>query len=199
MRRTSQTRAPNVHSFHRGSLALDFAGTVGWRASGDPQERLPDAAALERWFHDAGLLAATVRPHPAHVRSADLQFAVALREAIFSAGNALIDASAPHGRDLAAINEAAAGHALAVPMLADDLTQRWKTSQPVRFALARIAFDAITIFSCERSRLTRCALDACGALLLSRARNEPRRWCSMQTCGNRAKVAAFRARNPASR
>jgi len=34
-------------------------------------------------------------------------------------------------------------------------------------------------------------------LLLSRSRSDRRRWCSMELCGNRAKVAAFRERQRA--
>src|SRR5262249_16265477 len=65
---------------------------------------------------------------------------------------------------------------------------RWVTEAPLRLALARIAEDAILRFTADAKRLTRCKLPSCGALLLSSSRGERRRWCSMETCGNRAKV-----------
>jgi predicted RNA-binding Zn ribbon-like protein len=183
--------ASEPFSFHRGSPALDFIGTVGFRASAEPVERLPDAAAAARWFVAAGLA-----PEGSEMRvsRAGLSRTIALREALARAGNAIVDGAEPAAADVASVNAAAADLALGVPYLDAGGAQRWKTKHPLRFALARLAADAIAIFSAERARLTRCALDDCGALLLSRARNEPRRWCSMETCGNRAKVAAFRAR-----
>jgi predicted RNA-binding Zn ribbon-like protein len=178
-------------TFIRGALALDFVGTVGQRASAHPLERLPDAAALQRWLVDAGLAPPDApQPDQAVYRSA-----LQLREAIARTGYALVSGAPPARADVALINQAAASSTGAIPYLDErDLTQRWLTADPLQAALANIAADAIRVFATERAHLTRCALDGCGALLLSRARSEPRRWCSMATCGNRAKVASFRAR-----
>ena len=43
-------------------------------------------------------------------------------------------------------------------------------------------------------RLKLCAADDCGRAFVDRSRNRSATWCSMATCGNRAKVSAFRAR-----
>jgi predicted RNA-binding Zn ribbon-like protein len=50
---------------------------------------------------------------------------------------------------------------------------------------------------CNRdwSRLKRCANPACGLYFYDSTRNRRRRWCSIETCGNRMKVAAYRARS----
>ena len=45
----------------------------------------------------------------------------------------------------------------------------------------------------EMSRLSTCADDGCGGLVLDLSRNRSRRFCST-TCGNRNAVAAYRAR-----
>ena len=45
----------------------------------------------------------------------------------------------------------------------------------------------------EMSRLGICALDDCGGVVLDLSRNRSRRFCST-ACGNRAAVAAYRAR-----
>jgi predicted RNA-binding Zn ribbon-like protein len=176
-------------AFNRGSLALDFVGTVGWRRSDRPVERLVDPTDLSRWLTEAGLADATL----AAPTQAEYAQARELREAIARAGMALAENAAPAADDIEQINRAASDIARGVPYL-HELEERWWTDEPVRFALARVAVDAIHVFSQQREQLTRCSLPDCGALLLSRARNEPRRWCSMETCGNRAKVAAFRAR-----
>ncbi len=183
--------SPGEFSFHRGSLALDFVGTVGARASNAPVERLPDTRSLARWLRAAGLVTHAVRIAP---NRSDLEGARALREALARSAQALIDGAELGAADIAVVNAAAADLACGAPLLDRDGRERWTTAAPLRFALARIAADGIAIFSNRRERLTRCELDGCGAFLLSRARGEARRWCSMETCGNRAKVAKFRAR-----
>jgi predicted RNA-binding Zn ribbon-like protein len=179
-------------SFHRGSLALDLVGTVGRRASDAPEERLPEPSALGTWLAEAGLAADTT---PA---AEDLALARALREAIHRAAAAVLDGGAVRRVDLAVLNRAALGLREGVPQLGPSLAQRWETDRPVTFALARVAADAIDLLAHRADRLARCELPGCGALLLSRSRGEGRRWCSMETCGNRAKVAAFRARQRAT-
>lgn len=43
-------------------------------------------------------------------------------------------------------------------------------------------------------RLKACPGPDCGWVFVDRSRNGSRRWCQMSDCGNRAKAAAFRAR-----
>jgi predicted RNA-binding Zn ribbon-like protein len=49
------------------------------------------------------------------------------------------------------------------------------------------------------SRLKRCANPACGFYFYDSTGNRTRRSCSIETCGNRMKVAAYRARQRAAR
>jgi predicted RNA-binding Zn ribbon-like protein len=66
--------------------------------------------------------------------------------------------------------------------------------------LAPIAEWAIDLL-CNRqlSRVKRCANPGCGFYFYEVARNRRRRWCSMKTCGNRMKSAAFRRRQRLAR
>jgi predicted RNA-binding Zn ribbon-like protein len=57
---------------------------------------------------------------------------------------------------------------------------------PVAFSAARL------LESPDLARLKSC--DGCGRLFLDASRNRSRRWCDMQGCGNRAKIARYRAR-----
>jgi len=59
-------------------------------------------------------------------------------------------------------------------------------------ALSSIARDAVAILTAADGRIRRCA--GCGRVFRDDSRTGNRRWCSMLRCGNRAKVAAFRAR-----
>ena len=66
--------------------------------------------------------------------------------------------------------------------------------------LGSIALSACDLL-CNRdwSRLKRCANPACGLYFYDSTRNRHRRWCSVKRCGNRMKVAAYRARHWAAR
>jgi predicted RNA-binding Zn ribbon-like protein len=179
-------------SFHRGSLALDFAGTVGSRTSDAPEERLPDANALSTWLVEAGLVdetAPTARDLARHLARAH-----ALRDAIYRLGAAIVEGRALNDAALATLNEAAFALRQGAPQLDRARRVHWPTKAPVAVALARVAADAIERFAMDAERLTLCDLPGCGALLLSRSRSDRRRWCSMELCGNRAKVAAYRSR-----
>jgi predicted RNA-binding Zn ribbon-like protein len=175
-------------SFHRGSLALDFAGTLGSRASEAPEERIPDVDALSAWLRDAGLV------EDAATTEAELAQGRRLREAIHQLGDAIVAGRPLGARALATLNEAAAGLRLGAPRLDRNRAVTWDADRPVALAFARVAADAIDRFASDAERLTRCELPGCGALLLSRSRSDRRRWCSMELCGNRAKVAAYRSR-----
>jgi predicted RNA-binding Zn ribbon-like protein len=59
---------------------------------------------------------------------------------------------------------------------------------PVADALARLLAE--TDFALVR----KCECDDCTLLFRDRTKSRRRRWCSMALCGNRMKVAAFRAR-----
>jgi predicted RNA-binding Zn ribbon-like protein len=175
-------------SFHRGSLALDFVGTLGQRASAEPEERLADPAALVAWLREAGL------PAPPRAGEADLERARTLREALFRAGLGVLEGVPLDRGALETVNEAARGRTRGALQLDARGKAGWWTDDALRCSMGQIAEDAILRFTQDRERLARCELPGCGALLLSRSRSDPRRWCSMETCGNRAKAAAFRAR-----
>lgn len=46
----------------------------------------------------------------------------------------------------------------------------------------------------DLGRLKRCAADDCSAVLVDLSRNSSKRYCDVGNCGNRANVAAYRAR-----
>ena len=51
----------------------------------------------------------------------------------------------------------------------------------------------------ESARLRQCANNKCGLFFCDTSRTRRRRWCSMSTCGNRHKVAAFARKHGARR
>jgi predicted RNA-binding Zn ribbon-like protein len=179
--------------FHHGSVALSFAGTLGNRGSAEPLERVPDAAALRAWLSEAGLLA-RVRTE---IDESIYRRSIELRETIWRIAAALERGRKPARADIDALNEAVKRWSPA-PRL-DPATLRLEAREgqdPVRSALGRVAVDALELFGdpARRDRLRACEDAGCSALFLDPGRGRPRLWCSMARCGNRAKVAAYRAR-----
>ncbi len=170
-----------------GRLCLDFVRTLRHRGSPDVVEELPDAEALLAWVRQCGPCAeATGHPDAADARE--------LREAVHTLITDARTGRTPgtHARDR--VNSAAA-HAVPVPHLtpAGHLAQH--ADDPVRATLSLVARDALDLVtSPSLARLRNCAGPTCGALFLDISRPGNRRWCSMGTCGNRAKKETLRGR-----
>ena len=64
--------------------------------------------------------------------------------------------------------------------------------RPVYALLARIARSAACLLTDPERlwRVSMCAAEGCGWLFVDDSRGARRRWCSMQSCGNRAKARA---------
>ena len=74
------------------------------------------------------------------------------------------------------------------------------SSEGVTGALGQlVAVAFLARFDGTWEHLKLCAADDCRAVFYDRSKNHSGRWCSMDSCGNRAKVRAFRARQRASR
>ena len=70
----------------------------------------------------------------------------------------------------------------------------------LEWLLAAIARSAAEILAAGGSaRLRSCANPMCGLFFCDVSRTHKRRWCSMATCGNRHKVAAFARRHSSRR
>ena len=79
-------------------------------------------------------------------------------------------------------------------VLTPEGTRRWRLSSASRVedALSVIAADAISIIAGERDgRLALCASPTCQAAFFDTSQSRTRKWCDMNTCGNRQKKARF--------
>jgi predicted RNA-binding Zn ribbon-like protein len=173
--------------FRAGRLSLDLCSTLLWRYRA-PEEQLREPADLARWFDEAG-----VRPAPATVRRADLDAALALREAIYSLVHDRIGGRPLAAAPLATINAIAARPDPA-PALLRDGTLAWSADAPASAALSRVARDAIAVLGGSAERLRECAARDCAFLFLDTSRPGRRRWCAMNRCGNRQHVRDHRSR-----
>lgn len=164
-----------------GRTSVDFTATLGKRLQ-TPIERIPAAADLSRWFRDAGLTDDSVT-----VSARTFTQALVLREALYRlfTGTAL-------AADVDVVNRWSA-RPLPGPRLTHDLRAEPTTTDAASLlsVLARDAIDLLTGPLADRIR--RCAADDCSLLFVDESRAGRRRWCSMNACGARAKMAHYRA------
>ncbi|MFF3868890.1 CGNR zinc finger domain-containing protein [Micromonospora sp. NPDC001898] len=168
-------------------LAFRFTATLSDR-SGQPVERLPDAGRLDDW-----LAANRLGLGGERAVGSDLVLARRLREAIHRAGSDVAAGSPARRADVTLINMLAR-ESQSFPVLTED-GMRWQTEagSQVQASLGLIARDAILALGGEqRDRVKACENSDCGGLYVDTSQARNRRWCSMNTCGNRAKKAKFR-------
>ncbi|HEY3471366.1 MAG TPA: ABATE domain-containing protein [Amycolatopsis sp.] len=167
-----------------GNLALDLVGTVGHRRT-DVLELLTGPADVARWVAGAGLV-----DRPVAVDDAGFAATVRLREAVYRLALASIEGSGQRAADRRVLNEAAAGPGVKVSLADDGSVRR---SGGLDAALTEVARAAVELLG-GSSTIKECAAPECTRLYVDQSRKQARRWCDMRSCGNRAKVAEFRAR-----
>ena len=127
--------------------------------------------------------------------AADLAFAKEVREAIRQLLLAHNDCAVEEADPLAVLDAAAKRARLGLRFL--DGTARVEPSAPgVAGAVGRIlgcVADAMADGTWDR--LKACRAEDCQWGYVDTAKNHSRAWCSMSSCGNRAKVNAYRERH----
>lgn len=180
-----------VFNFVSGHPALDLVGTVQKRRT-KHLDQLSRPADLGRWVAEAGVSSAAVE-----VGGDEFAAAVRLREAIYGIALAVIDDRPLAAEDCAIVNEFAARPALRWSL---DANRQVSSGGDAWMVLAELARGAVELFAdASADRIRECASDDCTRLYLDTSLGGTRRWCDMKLCGNRAKVAEFRARHNASR
>jgi predicted RNA-binding Zn ribbon-like protein len=174
--------------FRLGSvLATSFTGTLSER-HGNAVERIPTPQRLVDWLAVSGLAVESCT-------TAQLELAWELRESIHAAATAAAIQGAPPASAVQVINDCSLG-GRAAAVLTPEGKRRWQLSSPscVEDALGVIAADAISIIAGERDgKLALCASETCQAAFFDTSQSRTRRWCDMNTCGNRQKKARFMA------
>ena len=195
-----------------GDPCLDFVNTVGGRvpqADGlrttvleDKLAAYPDllAFALRRGLVPevaARRLTRAARARPGEARAA-LERALAFREALHRTLRASMTGRRPSPADLERVNAevAASRRHEALAARGERLEWVWRPADALEaplWAVSRAAARLLT--SPDLAHLRQCGGEACGWLFLDRSRSGRRRWCSMDDCGNLAKVRRFRRRH----
>ncbi|MFG3255750.1 CGNR zinc finger domain-containing protein [Streptomyces sp. NPDC048172] len=172
-------------------LSTSFTGTLSER-HGEPIERIPVPHRLVDWLAVYGLAVDSCSP-------AQLERARELREAIHAAATAAARGDALPTPAVEVINDfSARGRASAALTPEGERQWRLSSASPVEDALGVIAADAISVIAGERDgKLALCASPTCLAAFFDTSQSRTRRWCDMNTCGNRQKKARFHAKQRA--
>ena len=190
----------NAWSFQAGHLALDFANTVDWHASDHPEELFNSYTDLVHWASDYSLLT----PEEARYLTADadhrpeaaakvLQAAVALRDSIYRIFSAVAHDRQPEGKDLGWLKKVWGQAISAAEIVPGEkgFAWNWNRQTPaleqMLWPVSRAAVDLL--LSDNLLQAGQCADNrGCGMLFIDTSRNHSRQWCSMDSCGNRAKA-----------
>lgn len=172
--------------YDSGALSLDFAHT-GLKDGPPAWEQLHSPADLAAWLGDRFDRLAD------DTEDRDLGDAISLRAAVYNLARAQADGAAPRSEDVDTLNLYAATPDVP-PALDGGTRQAGRTRVRTAQALSTIARDAVHLLGHSDGRIRECAADNCRLIFYDESRTNNRRWCSMQRCGNRAKVKAFRAK-----
>jgi len=203
-------RADHDFEFVGGSVALDFANTLGGMHTAPTHEHLVEYKDLV----DFGRSAATLSREEARRlieegarqptrAAAVLRRAIALREAIWRVFDSFATNARAHATDLVTIQEeelVALTHAR-FAQSGSGVAYQWSDELTLDRPLWDIARAAAELLrsKVDLARVRECGSDTCEWLFIDKSRNHSRRWCDMNDCGNTAKVRRYRQRTRASR
>jgi predicted RNA-binding Zn ribbon-like protein len=182
-------------------VALDFLNTRPIQ-NGEAQELLPDFDALLRWFRAAELLSnqqvsalqrSWARSEPAQQVLEELRrFREDLRKELLS-----VEAGADlHRITIGKLNTLLAAHPMITTVKQTEtglhMGLSFEANRPEDLFAPLAQATAELFTKADRSRLRKCG--QCVLHFLDTSKKGTRRWCSMQLCGNRLKVAAYAQR-----
>jgi predicted RNA-binding Zn ribbon-like protein len=171
--------------FDSGSVALDFAYAGGF---GDGPDALVTPEQLADWIRQR------FPEVDAEATDRDLADSRALQSAIATMASAASAGEMPAAEDVDVINLFAATPDIP-PALSGGSRQAGRSRARLGQSLSAMAREATELFAAENAeRIRECAAGDCELVFYDESRSNNRRWCSMQRCGNRAKVRAHRER-----
>lgn len=168
-------------------LVLDFVNTRELRPV---EEQLDSPAALVAWLAERGLVAEGTR-----ATRAELAEAIRVREALRDLLAAQNGLSADVGAASAEVDDGVCRAKLAARFV-DSRSALVPAAGGVRGAVGAILAEVFAGQSDGTwARLKACRADDCRWVFLDTSKNRSRAWCSMDSCGNREKVRAYRERH----
>lgn len=178
--------------FDSGALSLDFAYTGGMGGGRAEWEQLGTREDLAGWLSER------FTEVDGTVSDGDLRDALHLRSAVARTATRASRGDEPDAADVDIINLYAATPDIP-PALVGGTRQAGRARARAGQALSELARQAVVLFAAEQiERFRECSADDCSIVFYDESRSNNRRWCSMQRCGNRAKVRAHRNKGKAA-
>ena len=185
-----------------GRLCLDFINTLDWRGTENPQEFLNTFQDLIIWSRHVGITTLKEAKNLSLMAAGSkieakmiLNRAIKLRETIYPLFYAVIESKDPAEEDLTAFNQNLSRSMKDSKIIKSKDGYVWDPAgnkTKLDWILNPIICSAADLFvSDELKKVKVCSDPACGWLFLDVSRNQSRRWCDMQDCGNRAKASRF--------
>jgi len=189
-----------MYDFDAGDLSLNFANTQDWHASDKPVENLKSFDDLVTWSEQACLVTPELAQqlHQQAIEQPDdtanaYDFAIQVREALYRIFSRRYAGEPIPEADLALLNSVvsqALAHLQLTPA-GGEIQWEWAAdvygANRILWPVARAAAELLT--SDKASDVRICEDDrGCGYLFIDQTKNHSRRWCSMDSCGNRAKA-----------
>jgi predicted RNA-binding Zn ribbon-like protein len=188
-----------------GVLCLDFVNTLDNRPSENPKELLESYLDLARFAEDTGILtpAQAERVCAYSYKATEdaekaLHAAIELREALHAIFAAIVYRRPGPPAALTTLNAYVQESAQHLRLVEGKGQFEWQFDEigflfeGVLWPIARSAADLLASY--ELNFVRACSSKTCQWLFLDTSKNHRRRWCDMRSCGNRAKVRRFYAR-----
>jgi predicted RNA-binding Zn ribbon-like protein len=192
----TETRDAEIHHLIGGVLCLDFANTL-YGHTDAIHEYLFDYRDLVLWSRHAGILLSEkaeillLKGEQARAESeAVFCQAIQIRETIFRVFACLAHNESPQDDDLTQLHQAWLENQSHTRLEQSEtgFALDWDDGDALDAMLWPITHSAIELLTSEKlNRVKQCG--RCDWLFLDKSRNRSRRWCSMDACGNRIKMA----------
>jgi predicted RNA-binding Zn ribbon-like protein len=186
--------------FVGNELILDFVNTRPVQ-DGEATELLPDFASLVRWFRAAGML----NEHQADALAKKWAESTAGKRAVEQMRQwrerlrkqliAWEEGGSVHPAMVEEVNQLMAEHPMRFRLSSKKkpTTELWFEPHQPEDLFAPLAHSVATLVAeVDRNRVRKCG--QCVLHFHDTSKKGTRRWCSMQLCGNRLKVAAYARR-----
>ena len=166
-----------------GRLCLDFLNTADWSLAGDVvHEKLTDQRDLELWCD-----AVDLGRRPGQQSQSDLDDLKAFRVSLRRLFLAALKDERPKKKDLTRVNLIVEPAMSLAPLAIRRGVFAFSRELSVAQTVGLSALAILTSHQ-EIGRVEICPAKDCGWLFLDESKNRRRRWCAMETCGNRAKA-----------
>ena len=188
-------------------LCLKFADTVDWRTSNHAKDLLVTYTDLVNWSQRRGIIDNQEAKRLLETASKEtatseeiLERAKTLREAIYRMFSGVAHGRRADAADVKILNEYL-GKAMArmeVKITDAGYSLGWcrdEFADKMLYPVAKSAAELLTSEHLDRVRECANEEEGCGSMFIDYSKSHTKRWCSMDTCGNKYKSRTYYAKH----